>query len=252
MSSQPNKKAPEVPDALVKELLRSQGLPLDSHVKVTVNTTRVRVNPDGTRTVLSRINSSAAGRALRSARRPSKLVAVVMWAIGFLQLSYGMWAGHSDALAASLIHANESCRLEQLKINVGGATPPPSTASPCRIEPAIVVDAYRSASRHGTTYRVITTRPDGTRDDTPVAARGGFQFWKHLRPTELIRVQRFVVPGYHLTGSILALGDDAGTSMSRDNPDSGAYPNALAMLLGGAFVVMGMFLFVQAQSFKGA
>jgi hypothetical protein len=251
MSSQPNEKPPEIPDALVQELLRSRGVPLDAHVKVNVTTTRVRLNPDGTRTLLSRINSSSVGRGFASMRRPSKLVAIVIWALGFLQLANGMWAGHSDALAARIIRDSESCQLQRLMTPTGDQLSPSSyaEASPaasCQVEKAIVVDPYASSSRYGTTYHVVTLRPDGARDNTPLTARGVYQFWKRLRPTELIVAQRFVVPGYHLTGKVLALADSAGTAMSRDHPNSGAYPNAVALLMGGTLFAVGMAMFVNA------
>jgi hypothetical protein len=233
MSSQPSEKTPAIPDGLVRELLREQGLPFDAHVKVSVTTTRVRLNPDGTRTVLSRMNSSAVGRGLASMRRPSKLVAIIMSVLGFLQLSYGVWAGRSDARAASIMHRSESCQLQPASLSRH------SVAS-CQIEKAIVMEAYASSSRSGTTYHVVTLRPDGTRDNTRLTARGAYKFWKRLRPTELIVAQRFVAPGYHLTGEVLALADSAGTAMSRDHPDSGAYPNAVAILMGGLLFAVGI------------
>ena len=236
MSSQPNEKTPAILDGLVSELLREQGLPLDAHVKVNVTTTRVRRNPDGTRTVLSRMNSSAVGRGLASMRWPSKLVAIIMSVLGFLQLSYGVWAGRSDARAASIMHRSESCQLQPASLSGH------SVAS-CQIEKAIVVEAYASSSRSGTTYHVVTLRPDGTRDDTRLTARGAYKFWKRLRPTELIVAQRFVAPGYHLTGRVLALADSAGTAMSRDHPDSGAYPNAVAILMGGLLFAVGIAMY---------
>ena len=241
MSSQPNEKTPEIQEGLVKEL-RTQGLPLDVHLKLNVVTTRVRLNPDGTRTVLSQVNSRTGGRRVTSTRRPSRLVAIVLAALGFFQLSYGLWAGRSDAQAESIMHASESCQLQRLMTPL----PAPSPAASCQIEKAIVVSAYASSSRHGTSYHVVTLRPDGANDDTRLTARGAYQFWKRLRPTELIAAQRFVAPGYHLTGEVLALADSAGTAMSRDHPDSGAYPNAVAVLMGGLLFAAGIVMFVSA------
>jgi len=258
MSSQPSEKTPEIPDALVKDLLRSQGLPLDAHVKVNVTTTRVRLNPDGTRTVLSRINSSSVGRGFASMRRPSKLVAIVISALGFLQLAYGLWAGHSDGLAAPIIRGSDSCQSQRLMTPAIGnellstSLSATSAAASCRIEKAIVADPYASSSRSGTTYHVVTLRPDGTRDNTRLTARGAYQFWKRLRPTELIMVQRFVAPGYHLTGKVLALADSAGTAMSRDHPDSGAYPNAVAVVMGALLFAVGMAIFAKTRRVTGA
>lgn len=249
MSSQPNDKAPDLPDALVKELLRNQGLPLDAHVKVNVQTTRVRVNPDGTRTVLSQTNSSPVRRrALFKTRRPSKLVAVLMSSIGFAQMAYGMWAGHSDALAASLMHRSESCQLATLSLADASTTPVAGVTATCRVEQAIVIDAYRTTSRSSITYHVVTARPDGSRDNTRLTARGAYRFWMRLRPSELINAQRFVTPGYRLTGKVLALADSAGTAMSRDHPDSAAYPNAANTIVGALLFVLGLVMFVQANA----
>ena len=251
MSSQPSEKTPAIPDGLVRELLREQGLPLDAHVKVNVTTTRVRLNPDGTRTVLSRVNSSTVGRGLASMRRPSKLVAIIMSVLGFLQLSYGLWAGRSDARAASIMHRSESCQLQQLMMpNTDTQLMPVAlsghSVASCQIEKAIVVDAYAGSSRSGTTYHVVTLRPDGARDNTRLTARGAYPFWKRLRPTEVIVAQRFVTPGYHLTGRVLALADSAGAAMSRDHPDSGAYPNAVAILMGGVLFAVGIAMYRSA------
>ena len=258
MSSQPNEKSPEVSDALVKELLRREGLPLDAHVKVNVVTRRVRVNRDGTKTILSGFNASPVGRGLASLRpkRPSKLVAVVLSLLGFMQMAVGISEGHSDSLAAAVMSQSESCQIARVaSAGAGAPSPAPDeqTAPPvCRIEPAIVIDHYTGSSRYSTTYHVVTVRPDGTRDDIPIAARSGTQLWKRLRPTELIFAQRFVVPGYHLSGRVLALADSAGSAMSRLHPDSGGLPNAAFALMGGILFATGMAMFVSARRAEGA
>ena len=247
MSSQPNDKAPGVPDALVKELLRRQGLPLDANVEVNVHTTRVRVNPDGTRTVLSDAVSTPVHHTGRKRRRPSKLVAVLMSAIGFVQLAYGMWAAHSDSLAASLMHRSESCQIATLSL--GDASTPPAGVTPtCRVERAIVTETYRTTSRSSVTYHVVTTSPDGSRDNTRLTARGAYQFWSRLSPSEVIHAQRFITPGYRLTGEVLALADNAGAAMSRDHPDSSAYPNAANTIVGALLFVLGLVMFVQSNA----
>ena len=243
MSSQPNRKTPEIQDGFAKEL-HTQGLPLDVHLELNVHTTRVRLNPDGTRTVLSEVNSSSSGRRVTSSGRPSKLVAIILAALGFIQLSYGVWTAHSDAQAASIMHASESCQLQRLM--TPSSLPAPSSAESCAVEKAIVVNAYASSSRHGTTYHVVTLRPDGAHDDTRLTARGAYQFWKRLRPTELITAQRLVAPGYRLTGEVLALADSEGTAMSRDHPDSGAYPNAVAILMGSLLFAVAIAMFASA------
>src|SRR5690348_10075948 len=255
MSSQPNEKTS---DALVKELLRREGLPLDAHVKVNVVTRRARVNRDGTTTILSGFNASPVGRGLASLRpeRPSKLIAVILSLLGFLQMVVGISEGHSDGLAASLMRRDEACQIARIAfVGAGGSSSPSSNGAAvpaCRIEPAIVIDPYVGSSRYSTTYHVVTVRPDGTRDDTPIAARSGTQLWKRLHPTELISVQRFVAPGYHLSGKVLALGDTGGTAMSRLHPDSGGLPNAAVAFLGGILFAVGTAMFVSARRAEGA
>jgi hypothetical protein len=257
MSSQPNEKAPEVPDALVKEPLRREGLPHDARVKVNVVTRRVRVNRDGTKTILPDSNAGPVRRGLASLRpkRPSKLVAIVLSLLGILQMAVAISEGHSDGLAAALMQQSESCQIARVaSAGVGTTSPLPDGPAPsaCRIEPATIVDRYAGSSRYSTTYHLVTVRPDGTRDDTPIAARSGTQLWKRVHPTELISLQRFVVPGYHLSGKVLALADGAGIAMSRSHPDSGGLPNAAFALMGGILFAVGMAMFVSARRAEGA
>lgn len=254
MSSQPNEKAPDVPDALVKELLRSQGLPLDAHVKLNVHTTRVRVNPDGSRTILSD-SGFPAGRRPTSRRRPPAWAALLFSLIGFVQMSFGMWAWHSDSLATPLLHGSESCQLAQVMAQHGtdgtvtlqAAAPPSSALAACRIESAVVTRRYTSSSRHVTHYHVATVTPTGRRDDIPVAGRAGSQLWSRVQPTERITLQRFVLPGYHLSGDVIALADSAGAAMSRYHPDSNYQNNLVNVLAGGLLFVLGMVMFVKSR-----
>lgn len=178
-------------------------------------------------------------------RRPSRFVAIVVAALGLLQLTYGAWAAHSDALAGQIIRTSESCQLQRLMTPIAGRQR--SVGGPCQIEKAIVVDAYISSSRSGTRYHVITLQPSGTRDNTQLTARGAYPFWRRLRSTELIAAQRFVAPGYRLTGRVLALADTAGTAMDPDHPESGAYPNAIAMFMGSVLFAVGIAMSARAR-----
>lgn len=256
MASQPNEKTPDVPDALIKELLRREGLPPDAHVKVNVHTTRVRVNPDGTRTVLAD-SSPARGRS-RSKRPPRKWVGVLFSFIGFVQMAYGMWAAHSDSLTAPLVHGNESCQIARLAprdpsdlatVSLAGS---PSAPAACHIEPAVVVRRYASSSHNVMHYHVVTVTPTGTHDDVPVVGRAGMQLWNRVQPTERIAVQRFVVPGYHRTGDVIAMGDSLGATLSRWHPDAPNQNNLVNILMGGVLFVTGMALFVKARAAEGA
>lgn len=258
MSSQPNEKTPDVPDALIRELLRREGLPPDAHVKVNVHTTRVRLNRDGTRTVLTDSDVSARRGRSRSRRPPRKWVGVLFSLIGFAQLAYGMWAAHSDSLAAPLVRGSESCQLARLAprdpsdlatVSLAGS---PSAAAACHIETAVVVKRYTSSSHNVTHYHIVTVTPTGTHDDVPVVGRAGQQLWNRVEPTERIALQRFVVPGYHRTGDVIAMGDSLGTTLSRWHPDAPNQNNLVNILLGGVLFVTGMALFVKARAAEGA
>lgn len=246
MSSQPDEKPSVVPDALVKELLRREALPLDAQVKINVHTTRVRLNPDGTRTILS----ESAAAAPRSRRPPSKWAGMLFAVIGFAQMAYGMWAGHSDAVVAPLLRGSESCQLGHLASREADV---PSTNGPaaCQLEHAVVVRRYISSSRNVTHYHIVTVTPTGERDDVPVVGRAAVQLWNRVQPTQGITLQRFVLPGYHLTGDVIAVGDSGGAAMSRSHPDSGTRYNLVNAVIGGALFVTGMVMVARARAAEG-
>ena len=244
MSSQPNDKGSDVPDAMVKELLRRQGLPLDAHVNVNVHTTRVRLNPDGTRTVLSDSNDA---RRVGSLRRPPPRWAGILFAIiGFVQLGYGLWAAHSDSLATAVLRRSASCQIAQLTREPADEAPAEIIPT-CRTEKAVVIDHYISTSRRRSSYHIVTLTPVGKRDNSSVVSWAGTQLWNRVQPAERISIQRFVRPGYHLTGAILALADSTGWALTRSHPDSGAQNNLVNILMGGVLFVAGLTLFVQAD-----
>jgi hypothetical protein len=245
MSSQPNEKGSGVPDALVKELLRRQRLPADAHVNVSVHTARVRLNPDGTRTVLSDSDYARGIGARR--RRPPRWAGVLLPIIGFVQLTYGLWAAHSDSLATALLRRSASCQLAQLTPQPGDEMPA-ETIPTCRVEKAVVIEHYISTSRRRSYYHIVTLTPLGKRDNVALVAWAGTQLWNRVQPTERISLQRFVRPGYHLTGSVLALADSAGAALTRSHPDSGAQNNLVNILMGGVLFVAGLTLFVQANA----
>lgn len=247
MSSQPNEKGSDVPDALVRELLRREGLPLDAHVNVSVHTTRVRLNPDGTRTVLSDSNDA---RRVGSRRRPPPRWAGTLFAIiGFVQISYGLWAAHSDSLTTAVLRRSASCQTAQLTRELGEDAPS-ETIPTCRIEKAVVIDHYLSTSRRRSYYHIVTLTPMGKRDNSSVVSWAGTQLWNRVQPAERITIQRFVSPGYHLTGAILALADSTGWALTRFHPDSGTQNNLVNILMGGVLFVAGLTLFVQANAAK--
>jgi hypothetical protein len=218
---------------LIAELLRQAGVPLDARVKITVQTTRVRVNPDGTRTVLTDSDAKVEVARRPRSRRNTRRFAIAIVAFGLVQMGYASWAGRSDLAAASVFRADTNCRSYLAD-------------SLCQLERSVVVERKTISARHGTSYYLTTVSSDGTRDFTPLVGVTGTQFWNRVRPTEPIRVQRFVAPGYHLTGSITAFGDSSGWVITRYNPDSGTHYESVSALLGMLIVLAGVMLYLTA------
>ena len=115
----------------------------------------------------------------------------------------------------------------------------------CRLERAVVVARTRSSTRGGMTYYLVTRTSAGTQDKTPLARVPGLSLWKRVKPDQPITVQRFVAPGYALTGKILAIADNESFALARAHPDSGAHPNAVNTFMGGAFLLLGLAIFAQ-------
>jgi hypothetical protein len=90
--------------------------------------------------------------------------------------------------------------------------------------------------------------PTGQRDDIPVVGRAGIDVWGRVQPTERITLQRFVLPGYHRTGDVIAVGDSVGAALSRWHPDSPNQNNLVNMLMGGLLFVTGMVMFVKSRA----
>jgi len=163
--------------------------------------------------------------------------------LGLMQLSCGVWGSRSDAAAATVIRASASCRPQRLTT----AAPDQSVAvsDDCRIDRAVVVARTRTSSRGGMSYCVVTRTNAGTRDKTPLAPLSGLSLWNRLRPDQPLKLQRFVTPGYALTGKILAIADDESFALARAHPDSGARPNLINAFMGAAFLAVGLAIFVR-------
>lgn len=216
-------------------------------VKVNVTTRFVRVNPDGTRTVISESTESgpAMDSTLRASGRSSsgkrEWFIVGMIVLGAAQAAYGAWTGWSDQRMAPVYRASASCQAQWLDPKFAAARAAPPRWDVCRVESVMVSRKHWYAGRQTTTYYLETVRADGHRDDTPMAWRSR-AFWDRMQPTERVQVQRFVAPGYHLTGSIMAFADAGGIGMSRDNPDSGTHYPSMYMFLGAMFMLTGFAL----------
>jgi len=224
-------------NSLVTDFLRRAGF--DGRVNVTITTTRVRLNPDGTRTVLTESDSRVQSRGKPSSRRHGRGIALAIIALGLVQMGYNSWAGRSDLDAAPLFRSSASCRASTTDSS-------PNSTAVCRLESAVLVARKTSSTRHGTTYYLTTVSGDGTRDYCPLVGANGWRFWSRVKPTEPITVQRFVAPGYHLTGSITGVRDSIGWVMTRYNPDAGTHYEGVSAFLGLLLVVTGIALYVKA------
>jgi hypothetical protein len=166
-------------------------------------------------------------------------IAIIVIVIGAVQLGYGIWAGRSDLAAAPVYRSSPSCGL---------VLAAPGDA--CRREVAMVVERkrYSSSRGGGTTYWLTTVTPDGTRDHVPLAGLDARPFWSRVKPTQRISLLRFIAPGYHLTGSVMAFADDQGIAFTRYNPDSGTHYDFLNILMGGTMGLLGVLLLARRRA----
>ena len=186
--------------------------------KVNINITKrvVRLNPDGTRTVISE-EALAPGIEPKRIRFSAKRLGLVLLALlGGAQLLYAMWASSSDAKAAKLIASDRAC---------------------CRVESAAVVETGWSSTRGGKSYWVRTKEDNAEPERTQLAytSRG---WWNQVQRNERLNVKRFVVPGYHISNKILQFSDRNGTGLSRYDPNSGTHYDAMWALVGASMLLV--------------
>ncbi len=210
-------------------------------MRIKITTRRVRLNGDGTRTVLS--ESSATPLGPRTSGTAARFIGLAAMCIGVVQLALGVWGGRSDAAAATVIRASAPCQPQRLTRAIPGESP--TTPGDCRIERAVVVSRTRSSTRGGMNYYLVTRTSAGTRDKTPIAAVSGLRLWNRAKPDQRLKVQRFVTPGYALSGKILAIADDESVVLARAHPDSGARPNLVNAVMGATFLLVGLAIVVR-------
>jgi hypothetical protein len=157
-----------------------------------------------------------------------------MMLVGLVQGSYFLWAGRSALAAAPIFHGDESCRLPKLD------SPRSSSEHACGLETAVVVSVTYSSGRSGRIYRLKTVSADGSRDYTSLAGTEGIALWRRLHPTQRVVLQRFVRPGYYLTGKVTAVADSVGVGMTRFHPDSRTHYE-------GMYATVGLLMFCCAR-----
>lgn len=150
--------------------------------------------------------------------------------IGLAQGTYFSWAANSSMAAAPIFHGSPSCQppsFAALQAKLEGA---------CRLERATVIDAGYTSSRRSD-YYILTTTATGQRERTTIARRNdGLALWRRVRPNQRVILQRFVAPGYYITGNITAFADSVGYAMTRYHPDSGTHYESM-------YAIVGMLLF---------
>ena len=172
-----------------------------------MGTAPVKVN------VVTRVRVSADPREKRA--RGRRWYAIVLLTLGLAETAYEAWTYRSYVAAARIYHASESCRMPTMD------SVPTMGDGVCRREFGVVVAAKTSSGKGGTSYRLLTVSPDGTRDDASLFGPNSRTFFRRVKPTERLALQRFVAPGYSLTGKITAFADSTGSVLTRYHPDAG-------------------------------
>ena len=172
-----------------------------------MGTAHVKVN------VVTRVRMSADPGEKRA--RIRRWYAIVLLSLGLVETAYEAWTYRSYMAAAPVYRASESCRMPTMDslASVGDGA--------CRREFGVVVAVKTTNGKGGTTYRLLTVSPDGTRDDVSLFGPATRAFIRRVKPTERLALQRFVAPGYSLTGRITAFADSAGAVLTRYHPDAG-------------------------------
>jgi hypothetical protein len=195
-----------------------------SHLKVNVVTRYVRLSPD-------------AARAMGAPGRRMTWIALAMAIVGIAQMGYGVWGEYNDQAANEVYDRDRSCVPNMLDSAVWQVN------AACRIEPVVVYDRHTHGVRGRTHYYLLTVARNGTRDVTPLFGPGSEELWRRVRPTQQVLLQRFVAPGYHKTGDVMAVADSAGWSLTSHHPDAETHYSVITALLGCLLFAVGAILF---------
>jgi hypothetical protein len=199
-------------DARIREMLEREAAARMAHVQLTL----VRKGVPFT----TRDDTSA------KSRNTTRWLVLGLMCVGAIQALYGFWSARSSVRAASWFHTSASCQMPAIDSALTVA------ADICRNEPAVVVAKTVRWSRNSKKYFLATASANGTRDNTQLARWSGTVLWRRLQPTQHIVVQRFVAPGFYLTGRITAVLDSTGAAMTRYHPDSGTHYEIVNALTG--------------------
>lgn len=169
-------------------------------------------------------------------RRRELWFAAALIAYGAFLMAYSAWAAASDRKATKLFRESTDC---ERRTQDSAAF----VSSPCRIERAVVVErTWHSTKGDGAAYELVTRSAQGRRDDIQMLEKPSVLFWRRVAPGESISVQRFVAPGYRLTGSITALSDKHGWTLMPAHPDRETHNRRVFIVLGGVLFTGGALL----------
>lgn len=198
------------------------------------SSSRIRVN------VVSKGGNSPSARSAGTLRDRARWTVIILMLLGLGETLYGVHATRSSMAAAPLYRGSASCHLPRADSVLVAPT------DVCRNEPAVIVARTWYSSRNSSrSFYLETVTPDGRRDKTVLAGRS-LSFWRRVQPTERVTLQRFVAPGYYLTGKITALADSQGIGLTRFHPDSGSHRESGYALMGIMIFVSMLVIYVRS------
>lgn len=154
--------------------------------------------------------------------------------------AYQLWAIRSDAAAKELYLQSDSCAL----LSADSTKPAPSGV--CRREFALLTTRQRSVGKGSTAhFYLFTTSASGSSEKSWLTTYNAREFWQRVQPDDRIAILRFVAPGYHLSGRIIAMRDAVGDVGTANRPDSRARGEGFLTALG-VFVSLFSFVFYRA------
>ena len=172
-----------------------------------------------------------------SPRTVMRLVWVALSIIGGAFVAHGHLSYRDDAAAHAAFLASPSCAAERLDTPV---VAPGSDG--CRIERATIVSLAEHTGKGGHRYSFRVRQPSAR---TEGVAIGGDpmarQFWARQKRRGSVWLQRFVSPGYRLTGRVSRIADDSAAVTSVESPVTRAQPNGVEVLLGLLMLPIGIF-----------
>lgn len=194
-------------------------------------------------------SASVTSRDERSAPGHGRWFVLLLMALSLGHAAYQCWAYRSDAAASQVFHGSDSC----LPLSADSTSAAVSGA--CRREYALVVGRRTigsGTSRSRVRYRLLTISSDGTREDTELTSYDAAAFWRRMKAGDRIALQRFVAPGFSLTGEVTAFADSLSSVGTYYHPDSRARSHGLLATSSlGVLAVASLMLWLSVVAARG-